>query len=62
MAEIRTNSEFAVAMNICDFCDNFRRVQRLDSVAFCGREPELCVAEMPQSKFDELVSRRSDDG
>lgn len=54
MAEIRTNSEFAVAMNICDFCNN--------AVAFCGREPELCVAEMPQSKLDELVSRRADDG
>lgn len=53
MAEIKTVWQYGLAMNICDYCEM--------CVAFCGSEPERCVAEMPQDRFNAIANRRFSD-
>ena len=54
MAEIKTAWQYELAMNICHYCEM--------CVALCGREPEICVAEMTQEQFNTIANRRANDG
>ena len=50
MVRIQSPEEFAVAMNICDYC--------AFSPAFCDGEPEGCFVRLSDRKLKELVGRR----